>query len=75
MRVDKHIEICQDSDMAMNPWITDQLADARIDDLRRSAALARLARDVVSRDGRSPERRWASRVARPSRTATAGDCR
>jgi hypothetical protein len=32
----------------MNPWITFQAADARIDDLLHAAALDRLARDAAA---------------------------
>jgi hypothetical protein len=32
----------------MNPWITRQASDSRIDDLRRAASLDRLAREAGS---------------------------
>jgi hypothetical protein len=39
--------------MAMNAWITEQAAAARMDDLRRVASADRLARDVEGRAWRS----------------------
>ena len=35
--------------MAMNPWITYQVASAQLDDLRRAAGVDRLAADARTR--------------------------
>jgi len=57
------IKLCQDSDMAMNPWITHQASDARIDDLRRAANLDRLARDAECSELRLPGQPLPARLA------------
>jgi hypothetical protein len=49
MRVDTLISLCKNTYMAMNPWITYQVASAQLDDLRRAAGVDRLAGDARTR--------------------------
>lgn len=49
--------------MAMSPWIAQQASDARIDDLRRVAAIDRLAQEIGSSGRRFREHPGAARVA------------
>lgn len=49
MCVDMLVVLWQNSDMAINPWITYQVASAQLDDLRRAAGVDRLAADARTR--------------------------
>ena len=54
--------------MAMNPWITHQVASAQIDDLRRAAGGDRLAADARTRGRLSGARRRLSGHRRSGQT-------